>query len=650
MQSDYQIFLNKIADSYQDLHSLLNDMELSQLRAEFYRAGWSNTKKQFKFEKPPDQIKTVLGISCHFHNSAAAIVINGRTIAAVEEERLSRIKNDSSFPRKAISYCLKAADIKITDIDVVVFYEDLCQKMDRMLSAILASWPCSEKIFELYINNNFFNLLELPQQLSQIGYNGPIDYLEHHVSHGAGSFYTSPFSSATIVTVDGVGEWAVTSISAADNNKFTPLINLTYPHSIGLFYSAITSFLGFSVNEGEYKVMGLASYGKPTFKDKLKEIVSISDDAVLELDMDFFCFERNSDSMYTNKLKKLLGPDRITPPPYGATRLLSGSGLTKNHINIASSAQAILEEYIQKLLFKAYDTQPSANLCMTGGVALNGRAVYKAFKSSPFKNIFIPPGAGDAGCAVGAALFRYWHDRQQPQNTLKTTPSFTAARHQVEYVENESSLADFSPYLGPEYSDDEIISVLNRYNLIARKFTKSELIAETVRLIGNDKIVGWFQGRVEFGPRALGNRSILANPCSKNITNRINKLIKMRESFRPFAPAVMEDYAAQYFTINKSPYMLFVCDVKKEQQDKIPAVTHIDKTARPQTVTRSSNPLLYRLLNELSGEYGIPVVLNTSFNVNGEPIVCSPEDAVKTFLYARLDYLVIGSFIIERIF
>ncbi|MBA3010731.1 MAG: carbamoyltransferase [Desulfobacula sp.] len=452
---------------------------------------------------------------------------------------------------------------------------------------------------------------------TQYGYTGEFYYLEHHLSHAASSFYPSGFDSAAILTIDGVGEKATTTMGVGKKGKISILKELQYPHSVGLLYSAITSFLGFKVNNDEYKVMGLASYGKPEYQEAFGKLVAVSESGAIILDLSYFEFHRNGNQMFSDKMAGLFGPPRVPEM----------DNIELRHANIAASLQLVTEKIIDKMLANLFDMTGEENLCMAGGVALNSVANWKCFKRSLFKHIFIQPAAGDGGSSIGAAL---WIAHQVSNETLNgTTPYHTM--------------------LGPAFCDDEIQGYLDNEQADYTYLDGSDLYDTVTDLILENKIIGWFQGRMEFGPRALGNRSILANPCHPAMKDIINRRVKFREDFRPFAPAVIEEEYHKYFDLEfPSPYMLFVPKVRDGMAQKIPAVTHVDNSARVQTVSKAVNPKFHSLIKAFGKKSGIPVLINTSFNIRGEPIVCSPKDAYKCFLYTDIDYLVMGNFLIRK--
>jgi carbamoyltransferase len=564
-----------------------------------------------------------LGISCYYHDSAAALLKNGDVIAAVEEERFSRKKFDDGFPKLAIDWCLKETQVKPNEIDIIAFYDKPILKFERLLDNYLAVSPRGLSSFldviPKWIHKRLWIKNEIKKHLKD--FTGEIIFPEHHISHSAYAFYTSPFNESAILNVDGVGEWTTTSFGIAKNNSITLLNDIRWPHSLGLFYSAFTYFLGFKVNEGEYKLMGLSSYGKPKFYDEiLSEIIDVKNDGSIHLNMKYFAF--TYDKIMTNeKFSNLFG---IEP----RTSSISPSQI---HFDIGASAQKILEDVLLKMASHIYEKTKMKNLCLGGGVALNGVANYRLLKESPFENIHIPPSPGDAGSAIGCAQFAYYIHKKQ---------------NRVIEMDHSKRICK-NVYLGPSFSDFEITKFLDTNKIEHEKLSRQLLIEKTAKIISDGKIIGWYQGKMEWGPRALGNRSILADPRKPEMKDILNEKIKHRESFRPFAPSVLEEFTSDYFDIDiPSPYMLMVAKVK--QPEKIPAVTHVDGTARLQTVSKESNPLYYELINEFYRITEIPIIINTSMNVMGEPIVNTPSDAYNMILKTDMDYLVLGNNLITR--
>ena len=558
-----------------------------------------------------------LGISCYYHDSAAALLKDGHVIAAVEEERFSRKKFDDDFPKLAITWCLKEAGITPEQIDSVAFYDKPILKFERLLDNYIAVAPRGLNSFLDVIPKWLHKRLWIKTDIKKYlkGFNGEIIFPEHHMSHAAHTFYTSPFEEAAILTVDGVGEWTTASFGIAKNNTIQLTNDIRWPHSVGLFYSAFTYFLGFQVNEGEYKLMGLSAYGKPKYYDLIiNNLIDVKDDGSIHLNMKYFAFTH--DKVMTNdKFSKLFG----IPPKKKHDETL------QIHFDIGASAQKVLEEIILKMANHVHKKTGMKNLCFGGGVALNGVANYNLLKNGPFDNIHIPPSPGDAGSAVGCAQYSYHIHHSQKKN-IENNPSVTI-RENV--------------YVGPSYTNEEIRKFLDSDKVSYEKLDEQSLLEKTAKLISEGNIVGWYQGKMEWGPRALGNRSILADPRDAKMKDILNEKIKHRESFRPFAPSIMEEYVSDYFDIDvSSPYMLMVTNVK--QPKKIPAVTHIDGTGRLQTVSAGSNPLYYNLINEFYKITGIPVLINTSMNVMGEPIVNTPEQAYAMITKTDMDCIIMG--------
>jgi carbamoyltransferase len=558
----------------------------------------------------------ILGISCYYHDAAAAIIRDGRLIAAAQEERFTRKKHDPGFPKHAIKYCLDAAGVEVNELDYVGFYDKPLIKFDRILQTYLATWPRSFpsflKAMPIWIKEKMW----IPQIIKkELGYNGPVLFCEHHLSHAAGTFLVSPFNEAAILTIDGVGEWDTTTYGVGRGNDIQIMKSICFPHSLGLFYSAFTYYLGFRVNSAEYKVMGLAPYGKPLYFDLImNNLIDLKENGSYKLNMDYFVYDRAL-TMTGKKFEQLFGKPRRVPE----------SELTQFHKDIAASLQKVLDHVVVKMANYVYGQAKLPNLCMAGGVALNCVSNSKLLRETPFKEIFIQPAAGDAGGAVGVAFYIY--------NTL-------LGNHRTYIMKNA--------FLGPEYSDDEIATYFDMIGIEYKQFDKPTLLQETARLVAGQNIIGWFQGRMEFGPRALGSRSIIADARNAENWKRVNLKIKFRESFRPFAPTVLEERMKDYFEFDRtSPYMLFVANVREDKR-KIPAITHVDGSARLQTLNREDHELYYDLIKEFERQTGCPVIINTSFNVRGEPIVCTPQDAFRCFMRTDMDYLVIGSFVLDK--
>jgi carbamoyltransferase len=571
-------------------------------------------RPQIHLKRP--SARSVLGISCFYHDAAAAIVRDGVVVAAAEQERFSRKKHDARFPVDAANFCLNSLGLPIDSLDAIAFYEKPLLKFERVLrTAIQREKKCTdylEKQITAFLNER------LPVEAiirETMQYHGDIHFYDHHLSHAASAFLPSPFRNAAIMTVDGVGEWTTTGQYIGTNRSICPVREIRYPHSLGLLYSTITTFLGFRANTDEYKIMGLAAYGKPRFRQLMNRIVTLHPDGSFSLNLDCFSFMFDDKCMFSETLCNILGPPRVKSEP-----------LTSRHQDIAASLQAIVEDAILGMA-RAMHAMPghSGNLCLAGGVALNGVVNRKLLTETPFERVWVQPASGDSGGAIGAALLA------------------------CENTDSERPLLRFSALLGPHYSNTDIEIILQRNQVAYEWYLEEELLEKTARLIQANQIVGWFQGRMEFGPRALGSRSILANPCDPEMRDILNARVKFREDFRPFAPAILEEVAELYFeTPHDSPYMTFVSPVRAEKRQIIPSVTHVDGSARVQTVRHADNPRFYRLLQAVERRSGVPMVINTSFNIQGEPIVCSPQDAVNCFLKTDIDALVIGSFIVVK--
>jgi len=564
-----------------------------------------------------------LGISCYYHDSAAALLKDGHVIAAVEEERFSRKKFDDEFPELAINWVVKEANITPNQIDSVAFYDKPILKFERLLDNYIAVSPRGLYSFLNVIPKWLHKRLWIKEEIKKHlkGFSGEIIFPEHHMSHAAHTFFTSPFSESAILTIDGVGEWSTTSFGAAKNNLIQLTNDIRWPHSLGLFYSAFTYFLGFKVNEGEYKLMGLSSYGKPKYYDLiLDNLIDVKDDGSIHLNMKYFAFTYDK-VMTNNNFSELFG---ISPRKYNEETL-------QIHFDIGASAQKVLEDVLLKMVKHIHKKTGMKNLCLGGGVALNGVANYRILKESPFENVHIPPSPGDGGSAAGAAQYLYYIHHKHPRII----------------TDYETETIKENIYVGPSYSDTEIINFLKSENIKYKTFEREPLLERTATLISEGKIVGWYQGKMEWGPRALGNRSILADPRDPKMKDILNEKIKHREQFRPFAPSVMEEFASEYFDISAySPYMLMVANVK--QPEKIPAVTHVDGTSRLQTVSKKVNQLYYDLINEFYKITGIPVLINTSMNVMGEPIVNTLSQAYAMITKTDMDYLVMGNNLISK--
>ncbi|HEV8375943.1 MAG TPA: carbamoyltransferase [Candidatus Polarisedimenticolia bacterium] len=557
----------------------------------------------------------ILGISCFYHDSAACLVQDGRVVAAASEERFTRKKHDEGFPHEAARYCLAAGGIQAKDLDYVGFYDKPVLKFERLISTYLSTFPRGFASYSKAMPVWLKEKLWIPSLIrKELEYKGKILFTEHHMSHAASAFLVSPFKEAAILTVDGVGEWATASYGVGKDRQIDLFKEIRFPHSLGLLYSAFTYYLGFKVNSAEYKVMGLAPYGEPKYVDKVRQLIDIKEDGSFEMDMSYFSYHHGLRMVNGNFSRLFEGPVRKPE-----------SKLEQRHKDIAASVQKVTEEVMLKMSHYLHRETGMENLCLAGGVALNCVANGRILREGPFKDLFIQPAAGDAGGALGVAAYIYHSVLDNPR---------------VESMEHA--------YLGPQYSEKEIESVLAKYSAPAKKLERSELVQEVAALIEGQTVIGWFQGRMEFGPRALGSRSILAdarNPENKDV---VNLKIKFRESFRPFAPTVLEEKISEYFEIDRpSPYMLLVAPVREEKRI-IPSVTHVDHSARIQSINRSQNPLYYDLIKEFETRTGVPVIINTSFNVRGEPIVCTPEDAYRCFMRTHMDYLVLGPYLLDK--
>ncbi len=587
----------------------------------------------------------ILGISCYFHDSAACIIDNGNIIAACQEERFSRKKNDANFPVNSIKFCLNRCNIDLNQIDKIVFYEDSDKKFRRIIKSYKLFFPKSiplffKTFFKWTFKKRFYKKTLKKEFYKYFNINldkNLFSFFDHHLSHAASAFYPSPYNEATILVIDGVGEFNTTSIWKANKNGIKLVKKIDFPHSIGLLYSAFTYFCGFKVNNGEYKLMGLAPYGDPIYIDIIKKnLIKIEENGFFSLNMKYFSFPY-SGYMLTNNFFKLFNLNEREPE----------SNIDQIYLDIAASIQKVIEEIILKLARTSIELTKIDNLCLAGGVALNCVANGKILSSNITKNLWIQPAAGDAGGALGAALH------------------YSAINGIIPKKNNIDDLM-LGSYLGPEYSDDQVEEYLIQKNADYNKFEFNKLSSLVAKEINDGKVVGWFQGKLEFGPRALGNRSILGDARSSEMQKKLNLKIKFRESFRPFAPAVIEEDAEKYFKLKgKSPYMLLVTEVNdsikiqsksrpsgldklKIVRSNIPAVTHVDFSARVQTVSKKTNVKFYQLLSDFKFLSGDSLIINTSFNVRGEPIVCSPEDAYNCFIKTNMDILVINNFMLYK--
>ncbi|PYS99951.1 MAG: hypothetical protein DMF65_09155 [Acidobacteria bacterium] len=588
----------------------------------------------------------ILGISAYYHDSAACLVRDGEVLAAAQEERFTRKKHDQRFPLRAVEFCLKRAGINADELDHVAFYDKPLLKFERLLETYLDYAPRGLRSFLMAMPLWLREKLWIREQVAkEVAFEGRVLFTEHHESHAASAFFPSPFESAAVLTMDGVGEWATSSYGYGRGSELHLLKELHFPHSLGMLYSAFTYYTGFRVNSGEYKVMGLAPYGEPRYvKTILEELIDLRDDGSLRLNMKYFNFAAGL-TMTSLEFERLFGGEARAPE----------SEVTRREMDLARSVQEVCEEAMLRMARHAHKETGERNLCLAGGVALNCVGNGRILREGPFDNIWIQPAAGDAGGSLGAAL-SVWY----------------------QYLGNERRIADVcrgradgmnGAYLGPEFTDDEVEEFLLTSGARYRRVERAELAEDVARLLADEKVVGWFQGRMEFGPRALGARSILGDPRSPRMQSQMNLKIKFRESFRPFAPSVLREHASDYFELNcDSPYMLLVAPVREElrremtadeerlfgieklrvPRSTIPAVTHVDYSARVQTVRREDNPLYYELLSAFERLTGCAVLVNTSFNVRGEPIVCTPAEAFACFMRTEMDCLVMGDFILLK--
>ena len=584
----------------------------------------------------------ILGISAFYHDSAACLVQDGRIMAAAQEERFTRKKHDFDFPRNAVQYCLDSQGLKIQDVNYVVFYDKPVLKFERLLDTYLTTAPQGfmsyAKALPLWLKHKLW----IPETIkNELNYSGEILFTEHHQSHAGSAFYPSPFQEAAILTIDGVGEWTTNSLGFGKNNNFSIIKDIKFPHSLGLLYSAFTYFTGFKVNSGEYKVMGLAPYGEPRYVQKIYDnLIDLKEDGSFHLNMKYF-----------NYMAELTMTGEAFEQLFDGPRRKPESPLTQREMDLARSIQEVVEECMLRQARYLQKETGLDNLCLAGGVALNCVGNGRVLREGPFKNIWIQPAAGDAGGAFGAALC-VWYGYLDNTRLTDGKKDFQKAS-----------------LLGPDFPNDVVRDRLDSIGAKYRAISEPQLFDTVADLLSQEKIIGWFQGRMEFGPRALGNRSIIGDPRSKGMQSKMNLKIKYRESFRPFAPAVMREHVSEYFEIDcDSPYMLLVAPVVKSRriemtadQEKlfgiarlnvpksdIPAVTHVDYSARVQTVSREEHPVFYKLLSAFERKTGCAVLVNTSFNVRGEPIVCTPEDAYACFMRTEMDCLVINNFVMFK--
>ena len=584
----------------------------------------------------------ILGISAFYHDSAACLVKDGEIIAAAQEERFTRKKHDFSFPKHAVEYCLREGKISAKDLDYVAFYDKPFIKFERILETYLAYAPRGLKSFlaavPLWVKQKLWIRALVADE---VGFDGHVLFPEHHESHAASAFFPSPFQEAAILTIDGVGEWTTSSYGVGKGNSFELLAEMKFPHSLGLLYSAFTYYTGFKVNSGEYKVMGLAPYGEPKYVDLIyRHLLDLKEDGSFKMNMEYFDYCAGL-TMTNEKFAQLFG---------GPARQAE-SNLTQREMDLARSVQEVTEEIMLRMARHIHKATGQQYLCLAGGVALNCVGNGRILRESPFKDIWIQPAAGDAGGALGAALM-VWHQYLDKPRSANNVHDFQKGS-----------------YLGPAFSDDEIEAYLTRHGYAYTKLQPDALPETVADLIAQENVIGWFQGRMEFGPRALGSRTIIGDARSPKMQETMNLKIKFRESFRPFAPSVLMEEVSNYFELDRpSPYMLLVAPVKQElrrdmsvEQQKlfgldklnvarstIPAITHIDYSARVQTVHQETNPLYHATIKKFNEKYGCAVIINTSFNVRGEPIICTPKDAYLCFMRTNMDYLVMGNYLLDK--
>lgn len=584
----------------------------------------------------------ILGLSAYYHDSAACLLKNEEIIAAAQEERFTRKKHDPNFPIQSIKYCLEEAGISINQVDYIAFYDKPILKFERILKTYLAFAPQGLKSFLVAIPLWLSKKILIKKMIcEELNYDGPVLFPEHHESHAMSAFYPSPFSDAAFLTIDGVGEWVTTSYGIGINNRIKILADIKFPHSIGLLYSAFTYYTGFKVNSGEYKVMGLAPYGKPVYKDLIfKHLIDVKEDGSFKLNMEYFDFPTGF-TMTNDKFHDLFGGPPRKPE----------SNVTQKEMDLAKSIQEVIEEIVLKISVHIRKETGMKNLCLAGGVALNCVSNGKLLRSKIFDNIWIQPASGDAGGALGAA-YSVWY--QYLNNQRQTN------------IKSDSMKGSF---LGPSFTRQQIRQYLEEKQIPYEEISEAEIPNRISDLIGREKVIGWFNGRMEFGPRALGSRSIIGDARSPKMQEIMNLKIKYRESFRPFAPSVLKEKVNEWFNIqSESPYMLLVANVNKTKQktmteeqkqlfgieklnivrSDVPAITHVDYSARIQTVSSEINPLYYKIINKFDEKFNCPMIVNTSFNVRGEPLVCTPNDAYLCFMRTEMDYLFLGGFLIDK--
>lgn len=564
----------------------------------------------------------ILGLSCYYHDAAACLIDEGRIVAAASEEAFSRKKHDSGFPRQAIRYVLGEGAATIGQVDAIIYYDKPLRKFDRVLRSHLDNFPRGLPAFVRKMPHMISTELRIPKVLrDELDYRGPVLYSEHHLSHAASAFYCSGWEDASVLTVDGVGEWATSTWGAGRGNELTLLGETRFPHSLGLLYSALTYYLGFKINSAEYKVMGLAPYGEPRFEAQVRKLLHVAADGSFRLDMAYFDFDRG-DRMYNERLEQLFG--QPTRPLEGTVPDDIGA-LTSFHKDVARSLQVVVDDVMVKLATRVVTETGLPRLCLAGGVALNCVANGEILRRAPVEDLYVQPAAGDAGGAMGAALHAWNGLLKKPR-----LPRLDQA------------------YLGPGYDEAGIRATLDAEGARYTRWEGQALLDETARLIADSKVVGWFQGRMEWGPRALGHRSILGDPRHPEMRDIINLKIKMREGFRPFAPSILVEEVQAWFQLDRpSPFMLLVAPVRPGKTP-LPAITHVDGSARIQTISRDQDALYYDLIAAFARLTGVPVVINTSMNVRGEPMVCSPLDAWRCFMRTGMDVLVVGPFLLHK--
>lgn len=559
----------------------------------------------------------ILGISAYYHDSAAVLIKDGKIVCGAEEERFTRKKHDNNFPFKAIEFCLKEAGISIKDIDYISYYEKPLLKFERLMETFVETYPRSLKAFLRGMPEHLDYKIKIQKTIKdKLKYKGKVYFIPHHLSHAAASYYSSSFKNASVLTIDGVGEYQTTALWHGKDNKLKLLKSIDFPDSLGLLYSTFTAFLGFKVNDDEYKVMGLAAYGKPKYVKQIRKLIDISEDGSFKMDQSYFAY-RESFRMWSKKFEKIFGKPRNPE-----------DDMTQKHKDIAASLQLVTEEIYFKILNHLFLITKADSLCLSGGVALNALANGKIYSNTPFKNIYVFGAAGDSGGALGSAFFTYY-----------------------EILENKRKSSVDNLYFGSSYSNLEIEKELKANNLSFQKFKEDELISKAATLLSQGKIIGWFQGKMEFGPRALGSRSILSSTNQRIMKEKVN-VIKVREQFRPFAGSMLQEKVQDYFEVPErnhwSPFMIFCFIVKKEKRKELAAIVHKDNTCRIQTVNKEENGRYYKLIKKYAQLTGISCILNTSYNLKGEPIVENPKQAIDDFLKTNMNALIIGDYIVLK--